>query len=466
MIKTHTNQGIKQFKWAFLLSATSMILGVLREFLIVFLFGFSAKNDHLQLYLSICYTIGLSVDAIRLSCLNLFSFLSLHKILLTTSFIAFPFSVIIGLLLSYSTDKLNFLLLIITIFGSYLSLMAVLLITYKQRNNIFLSSQIIHVLPNFILIPGIIVCYAYFPNYLIGAIVCLTSAIPLLQCLLLLFLPIQSGTIDSNSNSIYSKSTFINPKSTFINPKSTFINPKSKFIQPKSKSIQPNSKSIQPKYKSIHPKLGSCCPEKEISIKAAILILIRHFSAGLGEQGFQIITRAAFFNYATGYLSIYAFAIRVYSAARFILIDSFIVSRLSNWQHEKNPIDHFLSFFINLHFLSFLTVVLLLIISLFSSNNVIFLLFQALMILGFWFYFSTLVRVAYFKINHYASHSSLVTRFSMMELLTVLFAYLLTKEHHYPIFTLLWIGYIAKPFCQLSMLRRPYLNLSMEPKGA
>jgi hypothetical protein len=399
----HTKQGNKQFKWAFILSSTSMLFGILREFLIVFLFGFTAKNDSLQLYLSIFYTIGLSVDAMRLACLNLFLLLPLSKLLVVASFIAFPFSLIIAILLSYSTGGLNPTLLGITIIGSYLSLMAVLLITYKQRNNVFLLAQVIHIIPNFILIPGIIFCYIYFPTHLIVFIICMTSFIPLLQFLLLLFLPIKS----------------------------------------------------QP----IHLK-------KEITIRAALGILIRHFSAGLGEQGFQIISRAAFYTYATGYLSMYAFAIRVYAAARFILIDSFIVSRLSNWQHEKNFIDDCLSFLINLTFFSAFTAMILLLISMLSSSNNIVALFQVFSILVFGFYFSTLARVCYFKINHYASHSSLVIRFAMIEFLATLFAYLITKKPHYSIFVLLWIGFIAKPFFQLIMLRKKYDSLTLESRGS
>jgi hypothetical protein len=403
MVATHTNQGNKQFKWAFLLSSTSMLFGILREFLIVFLFGFTAKNDQLQLYLSIFYTIGLSVDAMRLACLNLFSLLSLSKILLAASFIAFPFSLIIGLLLSYSTGGLNSLLLSITIIGSYLSLMAVLLITYKQRNNIFLSTQIIHIIPNFILIPGIVFCYIYFRTHLILFIIVLTSLIPLLQSILLLCLPMKSEPIPI---------------------------------------------------------------KKEITIIQALGILIRHFSAGLGEQGFQIIARTAFFNYATGYLSMYAFAVRMYAAARFILIDSFIVSRLSNWHYKKNVVDDFLVLLINLTFLNAFTATILLIISTLSSNSIIVSLLQVCVIVGFGFYFSTLVRIAYFKINHYASHSSLVTLFAIMECLATLFAFVLTKQSHYPIFVILWIGYIAKPFFQLIMIRKKYISLTLKSQDA
>lgn len=402
-METITQQSHKQFKWAFLLSSTSVIFGMLREFLIVFLFGFTAKNDHLQLYLSIFYTIGLSVDPMRLACLNLFSVMSLSKMMLAASVIVFPFALTIALLLSYSTgNDLNPALLLVTIVGSYLNLMAVLLITYQQRSNGFLLAQLIHIIPNIILIPGIIFCYLFFPAHLILFIICLTSLIPFLQCTLLL----------------------------------TLFN---------KKTAQPN---------------------KKITLTAALIVLVRHFSASIGEQAFQIIVRSAFFNYAAGYLSMYAFGIRMYAAARFVLIDSYIVSKLSNWQHEKSIIDHYLSKLINL--ISFNTVIFasLFLISIFSIHNIYFSFLQMLIIIGSGFYFSTLARVSYFKINHYTSHSPLVTRFAMFECITALLAYIVAQQHHYPIFVLLWMGYIAKPFLQLLMLRKKYLSLEYVIRSA
>ena len=96
--------------------------------------------------------------------------------------------------MSYSTGGLNPIILWVTIIGSYLNLMAALLITYKQRNNAFLPAQIINIMPNFILIPGILICY-WFASNLVFSIVCLTSIIPVVQCALLLLLPKQSADI-------------------------------------------------------------------------------------------------------------------------------------------------------------------------------------------------------------------------------------------------------------------------------
>ncbi len=180
---------LDSYKIAVLLSSLSLAFGLFREFLIVGLLGFTTHNDMLQLYLSIFYTIGLTIDAMRLACLNLYSVMSLPRIILSASIVCLPFTCIIGFAMSYSSGGLNPQMLGITILGSFLNLIAALLITYKQRNNLFLTAQIINVLPNFILIPGILGCYWLDRQNMIFAIIYLTSLIPVVQCSLLLLIP-------------------------------------------------------------------------------------------------------------------------------------------------------------------------------------------------------------------------------------------------------------------------------------
>jgi hypothetical protein len=386
------------FKIAVFLSSLSMVFGILREFLIVGLLGFTATNDKLQLYLSVFYTIGLTIDAMRLACLNLYAVLSLPRILLAASLISLPFCFMIGFVMSYSTGGLNLALLLIAILGSYLNLMAAVLITYKQRDNMFLAAQLINVLPNFILIPGIIICYWFASKNLIFSIVCLVCLIPIAQCILLLLLP-----------------------------------------------KQPSENA----------------PHNSISLWASIMTFARHFAAMISEQMYQIIARAAFFNYGPGYLSLFAMAVRIYAAARFILVDSFIGSKLANWKIQLQHEADYFSKMINLTYVSLFIVMISLLISFQSNLNIIYSSLQMTVIFIFGFYFSTLVRLAYFKINRYENNPSLVLRFAMLELLCVLAALLLTKQLNYPILTLLWIGYVAKPFGQLLLLRKHYHGLAL-----
>jgi len=175
------------YKLAVMLSSGSLALGILREFLIIGLLGFSSSNDQLQLYLSIFYTIGLSIDAMRLSCLNLYPVLSLGALLCVSSTVALPFAIMIAVLMNYSTGGLNMSLLMVTIVGSYLNLIAATLITYLQRHDLFIPAQLINVLPNFILLPGILFCYYCSTNPIV-AIVCLTAFIPIAQCSMLLWI--------------------------------------------------------------------------------------------------------------------------------------------------------------------------------------------------------------------------------------------------------------------------------------
>lgn len=394
----HIMKSFNHYQIAVALSTTSLAFGILREFLIVGLLGFSSQNDMLQLYLSIFYSIGLTIDAMRLACLNLYSVLSLPRILICATVISLPLAFMTGYMMSISTGKLNTQLLLITILGSYLNLIAALLITYKQRHNYFLSAQIINVLPNFILIPGILVVYLTARENLIEMIIYLTSLIPVVQCVFLLLLG-------------YGK------------------------------------------HQSV--------VENEISIFAGILTFTRHFAAMISEQFYQIITRAAFFNYGVGYLSLFSIIIRIYSAARFILVDSFIGSKLANWRSDDKSEKYFSKMF-NLFFVGLLIVVIAFIASLQLHLQFLYTALQMSFILLIGFCFSTLVRIVYFKINRHQNNPRLVLKVALIELACLLASYILIYQYHSYVLTLLWIGYIAKPFCQLLLLRKYYHGLNEE----
>lgn len=391
---------LTSYKIAVFISTLSLFFGIFREFLIISMLGFSKRNDVLQLYLSIFYTIDLTIDAMRLSCLNLYQQLSLSRILFAASIIGLPFVTLISLLMNYSSGGLDTSLLIITILGSYLNLIAALLITYKQRVDVFLPAQIINALPNFILIPGIIICYLFSPQNPAYAIVCLTSFIPVAQCAFLLSLR-----------------------------------------------------------NRVEVKLHN-----NLSLGASLLVFIRHFAAMTNDQLYQIITRAAFYRFGTGYLSLFAFAIRIYSAARFILVDSFIGSKLANWETKLEREDY-LTKMINLTLVSALLATITFLISLKTYTNFIYSALQMSFLLGAGFIFSTLVRVMYFKINQQESNTSLVLRFALCEFICMLVALLWSVQSGYPIVTLLWIGYIAKPFAQILLLRKKYHGLVAVQEG-
>lgn len=389
------------YQTAIFLSSLSMAFGVFREFLIVGMFGFSEKNDQLQLYLSIFFTIGLTIDAMRLSCLNLCNKLSLLQMIFAASAVGLPFSIMIGLMMGYSTNQLDPMMLGMTIMGSYLNLIAALLITYKQRYHLFLPAQIINVMPNMIIIPGMLICYWLLPTHMLFAIIGLTSVIPVVQCMILLLLPTPVVTIEV---------------------------------------------------------------EGRFSLFGGMTTFVRHFSAMLGEQLFQMITRSAFYNYGVGYLSVFSFIVRLYSAVRFILIDSYIGSRLSTWKDETHQSDGYLSRMLNLTSVGVIITLLSFMICMRVSTSLFNSSVQMVVILFFGFYFLTLVRVVYFKINHHENNASLVVQFALFEFICALFSLLLTKQLNSPILALLWLGYIVKPFAQLLILRKRYHGLAFSLK--
>jgi hypothetical protein len=298
--------------------------------------------------------------------------------------------------MSYSTDQVDVRMLSLSILGSYLNLMAALLITYKQRSNVFLAAQMIYVMPNFILIPGILLCYLLSANNLIFSIVALTSFIPVVQCLLLLMLP---------------------------------------------------------------QKTPNLAFENKTSLISSCLTFTRHFAAMIGEQLFQIVIRTAFFNYGPGYLSLFSIIIRIYSAVRFIFIDSFIGSKLADWRSKLKYPNQYFSKLLQSTSIYVLIAVIAFLISLNPKNNLLHSSIQIILILMCGFYFSTLVRIIYFKINHNENNPQLVMRFATYELICALIAFIMAKQMHAPILAMLWIGYIAKPFAQLLMLRNKYHEL-------
>jgi len=386
------------YQIAVFLSSSSMAVGLLRELIIVGLLGFTVKNDLLQIYLSVIYTISLMIDAMRLSCLNLFSVLSLPRILLSASLISAPAAILVGVMMYYSAGGMNVGILMVAVLGGYAHLIACLLITYKQRHDVFLAAQVINVLPNAILIPGIVVCWAFSAGNMIHNIVILTASVPVIQCIALLLLPSRSD------------------------------------------------EKLDP---------------KGISLIASLLVFARHFSTTIGEQLFQIIARAAFFNDGPGYLSVFSVSVRAYSAMRFILIDSYIGSRLSDWKKELKRGDLILYRIISSNTLSLLPALISLLIMVHTHSSLIQYAAQVFMILIFGFYFSTLVRIIYFKMNHLGSNPSLIMTFALYELVFALLAFIITKQMSHSVIALLWIGYIAKPFSQLWMLRRRYQQILM-----
>lgn len=395
LVKLQSNLSgfFKQFsayRIAVAVSSLSVGFGLIREFLIVALLGFSAANDQLQLYLSIFYAISLSIDSIRLAALNLCGQASLAFILLCTSIFSALFTVTIGYLMNYFAGGLNPLLLWVAILGGFLNLITAMIITYKQRFGAFLGAQLINVLPNFILIPGIIGIYLLARSHAVPLIVSYCCLIPLVQLMLLPFLK-TSKKYDT----------------TISRP----------------------------------------------SLYTGLLIFFRHGMANIGEQIFQLIIRGLFFKLNAGYLSLLAISIRTYAAARFILIDSYIGSKLENW-HEQLKGAQMRIF--NLLQLDKVRNALLIVSSVWlflPNSSIYYFALQMAIVMLFGFYYCAQVRIIYFKINRFEHDSRLIIRYGIYEIMFALIGYILIRMLNIPPMFFVWMWFIVKPYVQIIILK-------------
>lgn len=379
----------KAYSFAVFISSFSAIFGLAREFLIVSLLGFSASNDKLQIYLSIFYSISLSIDAIRLAGLNLFGKMSLVRILLCATLVSLPFTVVVGYLTSYFAGGLDPRFIWVAVIGSFLNLITALLITYKQRYGAFLAAQIINVLPNFVLIPGILLAYWFAKLHIVAAMIMLCCLIPVVQLLLLVFVRIK----------------------------------------------QPYT------------------VENKFTLFAGMFIFMRHGISMLGEQLFQLTTRALFYKFNAGYLSMLAILVRIYAAGRFILVDSYIGSKLANWQQVVNESKWNVKKFLDANFLNAVLVFLPLLIIFGHATGLVYFAVQLSIILIVSFYLNTLLRIIYFKINREQHDKNLVLRYGSYELIFAVVGYFALRDLSFPLMLFLWIWYVVKPFVQLKLLR-------------
>lgn len=180
------------YKLAIIISSLSALFGLLREILIVYLLGFSFQNDQLQAYLSIPYILLLSIDALKLGSLNLFAHLPLLTIIGAASVLILPLSLLVTLVVGMTMKEASDWLLFISFLGAYLNLVAIIIITHKQKGGKFFAAQLINVIPNLILIPCLLISYYKAPEKLIFYMVIFSSFIPVLQLALLWFVKVGS----------------------------------------------------------------------------------------------------------------------------------------------------------------------------------------------------------------------------------------------------------------------------------
>lgn len=380
------------YHWGVLLSTLSAGLGLLREAQMIYLFGFTAINDELQLYLSVFYTISLSADAVRLASLNLATYASFSRILWINGGVIFVSSVMLASLYYFLSDALSLLPLCIATAGGILNVLMLVIITHKQRYGKFLSTQIINVLPNVVLIPGIVcISYLHSQDLLMGWVL-LFFSLPVLQLFLLFLIKIPADT---------------------------------------------------------SPKIPS-------TLYHDLSVFFKHGMSIPGEQLFQVVIRTAFLSFGAGYLSLWALCARIYATLRVILIDTYIGSRLKLWESNLSAkLDNL----IENNGIALGLILLTVLLSQYASTHFGIFAAQLVLMLLVSFYFSSLLRIAYFKINRFGHHSSLILRFAFIEMGFALLVGLLSLFFSQQLLFLLWLWYVLRVWVQLWKIRPNYIAL-------
>lgn len=392
MIK-QLDQSHRYYRIAVFLSTVSVLFGVLREFLIVAKLGFSSANDELQIYLSIFYSISLALDAIRLAGLNLCEKLPSGKLFQCATIIYLPFTILVALAMCKFVGVWNWQMLIITILGSFMNLIVGLLITLKQRFGNYLGGQLVNLLPNLILIPGILIVFAINPKNIILALISLSVLIPFVQLLLLPLVKIER-------NPVIEKYSFME----------------------------------------------------------AIKVFLRHLLSTLGEQLFQLVVRAASYRLGEGYLSVLAVSVRTYAAIRFILVDSYIGSKLLTWKQElvsqAKQENIFFGFYGQVIALILSSVAFFI-----PGNSLVYFSIKIGWVFMVSIYFMALVRILYFKLNRLLHDPRIVIKFSLYELLFAVSCLAMLKKFDVSLLLVFWLWYILKPFVQVKLLEPSFKKL-------
>lgn len=261
--------------FAFAASASSVGLGVLREFLIWKQLGFSAVNDRLQVYLYVVYVISMMNDAVRLATLNAIQRMpagAVGRLVLGIGAIyalgagAFLFS-------QYATSPSppNPWLFVGAIASAWLNMGVVLLVATRQRSGIFLRAHLINVMPNAILIPGIVLVWLLHPADAVTPLAILYFTLPLFQIFLLLRIPVNEGP---------------------------------------------------------HAPYGGA------EIRQNSGLFVAHGLAGTGALAFQGALSQSVLQSGAGEFSKLALALRIYDSMRFVLVDTYVARKLAVWKNE------------------------------------------------------------------------------------------------------------------------------------
>jgi hypothetical protein len=262
------------------LSLASAVLGLVREGVILGKLGLSPRNDELQYYLSVTFTISLFGDAIRLATANLAQRASTAAILLPVGLAAVAVGVAAGAwFATHAQWNLPAAIAVATLAG-ILNLVAVSLIVIRQRQGRFLPAHVVTVFPNVLILLGVLAAFQSDSRRFLSVIVGLFMLAPLVQIMILL-------------------------------------------------ALRPGTR---------RPPL----PETGESLAARLRLLGPHGAGAVGNQVGQAVVRTALSVASPGTLSLYALLARVVDSFRAVFLDSFIGSRLADWADGETQLPRLL----------------------------------------------------------------------------------------------------------------------------
>ncbi|MGL5742034.1 MAG: hypothetical protein ACRCXC_05545 [Legionella sp.] len=192
---------------------------------------------------------------------------------------------------------------------------------------------------------------------------------------------------------------------------------------------------------------------EKISVRADdMMFLLRHCLSILGEQLFQIVGRLLFLRIGQGFVTYVSLFMKCFLTFRSVFVDSYIGVKISTWSSSASR-DLFFELMENKSF-NLSIALITFIICFFDTHNFYLMGFQFLALSLMSYYFSTLHRVVYFKLNRHFHYTGLVTFTGLFDLFGALFVFFCFKYNvhsHMMLFVYFWYG--LRLFIEINVLR-------------
>jgi hypothetical protein len=375
------------------LSLASAVLGLIREGLILGKLGLSLRNDELQYYLSVTFTISLFGDAIRLGTANLAQRASSVAILAPVALTAVTVGVATAAWFATHAQWTLAGAIPMAALAGTLNLAVVSLIVIRQRQGRFLPAHVVTVLPNVLILLGVLAAFQSDAVRFLRVIVGLFLLAPLVQIATLL-------------------------------------------------ALRPGTR---------RPGLA----EAGASLPARLRLLGPHGAGAVGNQIGQAVIRTALALASPGTLSLYAFLARVVDSVRAVFLDSFIGSRLADWAEGETKLPRLLhAARLRPGFAAAVALLSLAGVAVAQSQPVGWRLglgLGVILLVGAWFSFT--VRVGMFAVNTSSIPPRLNWQLALIDLGLAGVVAAGWYVHAAAVLFLLWLFAVARPLLQLSLVR-------------